>query len=288
VTATGASFGTNEGGIRVLYDGVAVATVNASASGEWKTSFKVPASGAGPHKITAVGAFTQNATEQSFAVTQELTITPVSGYVDTVVTVSGTGFTAGRTVTIMYDDKAAATTPAAVSTSPQGSFSASFKAPPSKGGPHKIRINDGAIQKEADWAMDSTAPPVPSPLNPTDGQVIGWFGGDKVNLKWSTVDDPSGVSYSLEMDADPKFPSPQYRMDNLEKPEFATGEMPFGTYYWRVKATDRASNVSSWSPVWSVKVGIIPMWVFITICVVLVVIVGAVVFLMTRRRSSGW
>jgi hypothetical protein len=58
-----------------------------------------------------------------------ITLIPASGQVDTLVQITGVNFHVEDIVSITFNDISIATTPAIVTTSPQGEFSASFKVP---------------------------------------------------------------------------------------------------------------------------------------------------------------
>jgi hypothetical protein len=290
VSVTGQSFGANETGINILYDGTPVASnIRASATGDWTATFTVPPSPTGNHRVGASGPFTAvtSVPEQSFTVSPKLSITPTSGAVGTQITITGTGFAAGRPATITFDNQAVTLTSGTTQSTAQGSITATFNAPKSKGGPHKIIVSDGTSQLSSDWTMESTPPPVPSPSKPSNGELIGWFGNDPVAFRWTEVQDPSGVSYTLQVSTDETFSSLTIKQDGLTKPEFISSPLPLGVYHWRVRAIDGADNASDWSQVMSVRVGIMPMWAFIAIAATCVAVLVMVIFVLLHRRSSG-
>jgi len=290
VSVTGQSFGANETGINILYDGTPVASnIRASATGDWTATFTVPPSPTGNHRVGASGPFTAvtSVPEQSFTVSPKLSITPTSGAVGTQITITGTGFAAGRPATITFDNQAVTLTSGTAQSTAQGSITATFNAPKSKGGPHKIIVSDGTSQLSSDWTMESTPPPVPSPSKPSNGELIGWFGNDPVAFRWTEVQDPSGVSYTLQVSTDETFSSLTIKQDGLTKPEFISSPLPLGVYHWRVRAIDGADNASDWSQVMSVRVGIMPMWAFIAIAATCVAVLVMVIFVLLHRRSSG-
>jgi len=69
-----------------------------------------------------------------------------------------------------------------------------------------------------------------------------------VTFTWTDVDDPSGVSYILEIaDNLNFFPlAAGMRKTDLTQPACIATLDP-GTYYWRVKAIDGAGNESQWT-----------------------------------------
>jgi len=68
---------------------------------------------------------------------------------------------------------------------------------------------------------------------PDNGQTVT----ADVGLRWAPVEDAAG--YWLELAHDPGFQRMQLSRWGLKDTGFATGELPVGTYYWRVAALDR-------------------------------------------------
>lgn len=95
--------------------------------------------------------------------------------------------------------------------------------------------------------IDTQPPPTPSLLYPQDKQKIY---ETSTTLKWSSVTDPSGVIYNIEVSTTAYFLTTvvstkvyvtEYILDNLEINT---------SYYWRVQAEDTTGNKSSWSNAW--------------------------------------
>jgi hypothetical protein len=51
-----------------------------------------------------------------------------------------------------------------------------------------------------------------------------------------------------------------------------------------VKAIDSAQNDSGWTAAYSFRIGLLPLWAFIAIIALIVVVVGVLVFVFTKRR----
>jgi hypothetical protein len=68
-----------------------------------------------------------------------------------------------------------------------------------------------------------------------------------VILEWSKVDNPSGVKYEVQVDNDATFTSPEFVNNKLKYCSVKTSYLEDDIYYWRVRATDRAGNISPWS-----------------------------------------
>jgi hypothetical protein len=100
----------------------------------------------------------------------------------------------------------------------------------------------------ADASGDVTVNP-PVLLLPADGAVFSGTGF--AHLQWAPVSDPSGIeSYEYQLSSDPAFP-PEFIFyrGGISDTDAFTGE-PLGTttWFWRVRAADRAGNLSAWSP----------------------------------------
>jgi len=61
--------------------------------------------------------------------------------------------------------------------------------------------------------------------------------------------------------------------------------LPYGRYYWRVKAIDGAENGSGWTIPYSFKAGFLPLWAFITIVALLAVLIGVLVYFFAIRKK---
>jgi hypothetical protein len=290
VTVTGISFGVNESGITLIYDGAVLASgLNANANGGWNTTFAIPVSVTGSHIVSAYGNITppKGVVETYFSVTPDTSVNPTSGFVGTAITITGRGFAASKTITITYDGTALSTNPSSPTTSAQGSFDVTFTAPRSKGGGHKIQVTDETSSRDADWSMDSIPPAAPNVTSSTPGQIKGIFGDVPVSFHWPEVTDPSGVYYSLQVDTRPDFTTPFINEEGLTSISFTSGKLALGTYYWHVKTVDGAYNESAWSATSVVKVGLIPLWAFmIIIAIGFLVMVGVIMRFLRRHHRS--
>lgn len=106
-----------------------------------------------------------------------------------------------------------------------------------------------------DWrfVLDTTPPPVPSLNSPHDGEMINH---PTPGFDWNDVDDPSGHSFTLQIDNNEDFSSPELeRWDVGHGYGLDGGEaLAEGTWYWRVKSLDGAGNESNWSEEWEFTV----------------------------------
>ena len=101
------------------------------------------------------------------------------------------------------------------------------------------------------------------------------------------------ITYDLQIDTDPNFPHPIIIKTGLTVPHYTlikNEALDSGTYYWRVRAVDAASNQSDWSQPLQVRSGAISLPLFIILIVVVIAIIAAVILLvllpMLRRRRA--
>jgi len=209
------------------------------------------------------------------------------GHVGMDVTISGTSFKPNGTITITYDAVAVATT----TSDAKGNFTASFKVPESETGTHTILASDGVSDKALSFYMEGTAPPAPAPILPKPNS---WVAAQPL-FDWQDVTDPSGVNYTLQIAVDANFtpdtlvlekqglPSSEYNPTVGEKLPRSERGSP---YYWRVKASDGASNESDWSVPETFYVGSafqLPSWAIWVLAVV-----GGVGLFILGYRLGKW
>ena len=208
--------------IAIKYDGTSVASVKTDASGVFSTTFKVPSGPAGQHKIlvsdgvipTAL-TFTSTATAQISA--EGTSGTQIAGNIGSIVKITGSGYNPGAALSVNYDSAQIATT--AVST--DGSFSVSFKVPAGKSGKHSISASDGTNSISGTFLMDSTPPPAASPMSPVSNSRAP---EPLPKFQWSSVNDPSGVTYNLQISADSSFSSILLQKTGLTANSYQIGQ----------------------------------------------------------------
>ena len=291
VDVSGSGFTARSNDIRISYDNTPVLTgVATDGQGEFRVSFIIPPSPAGLHQITVSGPLTTKATspQKGFRVIPTAALSDPFGHVGMNLDVIGQGFEPAATITITYDNLSTA----AIFTDDNGSFRLTFPIPESRSGEHSVNAYDEKGNKiQLPFLVESNPPLAPSLLSPIDGESGGWFGGFRPTPSWSNVDDPSGVTYTLEMATDPHFLNPTLIKAGLSSPAYILTEdqiLPRGNYYWRVKATDRADNEGPWSTVFVVQSGIIPIWMLPALGVLVVrgSSGGAYTFIYRRRLQA--
>jgi len=248
VTIKGTGFPANDDDIKVSFDGADTGvSTHTNGLGTFTSQFTLPQTMAGSHQFKAYDE------SQSFGsdVTANMQVSPVINLqpehpdIGSEVTVTGRGFAARSMVAIKYDDVVVSNSP---TTDDVGNFTEVFNVPDSSASTHVITATDKA-GNVATYGMplEGTPPETPNPISPVQ-ERFGWFGAKPVIFTWSQVSDPSGITYTLEVDKSLRFfpLEPGMRKAGLTEPN-ALMTLPPGTYYWRVKATDGAGNESEWS-----------------------------------------
>ncbi len=93
-------------------------------------------------------------------------------------------------------------------------------------------------------AVDTLPPSVPDGLKQT-------VTGNNVAFDWADSSDKSKVKqYDIRVDDNSDFSSPEYT-ENVIKSQDGINNIPVGTYYWQVRAQDKADNWSDWSKSYS-------------------------------------
>ena len=261
VLLDGTGFDANKG-ITVLYNSAAVITFPALVAtdemGNFSTGFLIPPLG-GPAgaKLVEVSDGIHNDVA-NIIVAADTSISPETsqdspGYVGMTLTVNGFGYKTLAPVTITYASDPVEL--AVATTTADGTFRADITIPASPAGSHTITVSDGSTTRQFAFWIEGDGPPAPSLLAPPPGTTIE----QPVGFHWQAVNDPSGVSYTLQVATDSSFsallvnveglPGPSHTLDLAELPSDSEG------LYWRVKAIDGAGNEGDWSAAASFSVG---------------------------------
>lgn len=158
----------------------------------------------------------------------------------------------------------------------------------------QVRATDilGNDMPETDYASDTFTVDTASPLTPNLGSPTpdSYTNNATPTLDWSDVSDPSGVSYSLQVDDSSDFSSPVINQTGLASSTYTpTSSLAEGTYYWKVKAVDGASNESDWSSDWSFTITTTAPpstnWPLIAGIIGGLAVMGLLIYLLVLRRS---
>lgn len=291
-TVSGSGFEEDEEDIYILFDGdVVKENITADEDGCWEGTFQVPEAAKGKYDVTAEGETTDKADidKVEFEVVSGITLYPTEGHVGTSLTVSGSGLPAGESVTVTYDGVSKGSS----TTGSDGSLSGiSFEATHTQSthtADHSVVATYDTTTVTQTFVMESTAPSKPTLTSPASGSRMGTFRKQTPTFDWSAVTDDSGVTYNLELGTTADFAQVLISRTGLTDTSYTLAQaeaLDYGTYYWRVKAIDGALNDNGWTSAYSFKSGLLPLWAFVAIVALLVVLIGILVYFFARRRGS--
>jgi hypothetical protein len=175
VTVEGQGFAKNEQDIELMYySGDSFETIErhikANAQGSWETSFQIPLSSRGEHKIAAQGAETvlYKVEETTFRVTAEISLDESSGSVGDTITMTGNRFVVNeKNIEILFDGEAVVT---GIKASSKGEWEASFQVPEMTEGEYSITAEGEHTKNEDIIPLIFMIEPS-IVLSPTEGHV---------------------------------------------------------------------------------------------------------------------
>ncbi len=297
IVISGSGFANNESGIKVTYDGKVIeSNLSANDQGYWTTTINAPDSVNGDHTVSAYGNTTvaDDVLESTFTIEALLTLNPRVGNVGDVVTVTGSGFSKKADISLAFGGEPLTL---GIISDNTGKFSTSFETPVNISGDIVVSAIDTAnVEASATFSIETTPPEVPRIASPKDGGREGYIGDTKVHFDWTDVSDPSGVRYAIQVSEQSNFAELLVDIDNLEESMYTLSEaesLPPGSYYWRVKATDRAGNESAWTKpalvktaVMSIKTAVIIILCLIAFFIVISIVPRLIRKAFTRNKSS--
>ncbi|MGA8543297.1 MAG: IPT/TIG domain-containing protein [Thermoplasmata archaeon] len=129
-------------------------TGTTTATGQLSCSSAVPAAPAGSHEVSIVQGTTS--ISGSFSVIPSISVSPSSGPVGTVVTISGSGFDAGTPYVVTWTGGAAV---CSGSTNSNGGFFCTFSVPASAVGSATILVTEGSYAPSYTFTVAASPPP---------------------------------------------------------------------------------------------------------------------------------
>jgi len=166
VEVEGTGFGANKT-ISIKY-GTTIVTpatpITTGDSGSFSGSFDVPAMPGGSYAVEVSDG--TNSLSINFTIEAGATISPISGEMGDPVQVSGHGFKANKTITILYGNAMIAPTAPIVTDATNGSFSGSFDVPAIPGGIATLTITDGTTSMNVSFTVEANID-----ISPTSGGV---------------------------------------------------------------------------------------------------------------------
>ena len=250
-----------------------------SQRGSFSYVFTVPVLQAGTY-VVEIEDSSQTKRWIDFTVDTRLTLSKSMGEVGLKLTLSGSAFEPGGMIQIKYDNDELAW----VMADHDGAFTSSFNVPVSPAGGHIITVSDGFNTQYIVFSVEADAPPAPKPTTPKEDSVVS----AQVVFDWESVYDPSEpVLYSLQISRTADFVQPILDKHGLAlshyelaKEDALRPSRRSTYYYWRVRATDSASNKGDWSVPIAFQVepsNVLPVWAdvalgFIGVLLVIVLI----------------
>lgn len=291
IWVSGIGFEENETGVKVTFDGTVIASgIVADAKGSWAVQINVPLGTGGQHLVDSSGETTTtgDVPDAVLILSPLIDVEPDEGSIGEKVVISGTAFGKSQELTISYDGNQVAE---GTITDAKGSFTADFIIPQSSAGDHAITVTDAlAAVASTSFSLESTPPPTPDLLSPKAGNRTGFIGKSIIEFDWDDVEDPSGVTYLLQIGANPEFTVASLREEGLTESHYTLTEdeaLDRGEYYWRVKAIDNAGNEGEWTMGQVFYVGVMEWWhlaaIIIGVLLLLLIIVRVVVMTIRRR-----
>jgi hypothetical protein len=251
VSASGFGFASSST-VTIIFGTFNVASVQTDELGSFIINFTVPSVQPYSYNIRAQDG-QGNFDTAKFTVTAGASLSQSVGATGSELTVNGTGFTPGQTITISYDDTPVPTVPTVVVTDNNGDFIATFTIP-AGGGKHVITVSGGVTTKKYTFTLEKDPPPMPVLLLPMNNSLTK----AESYFDWADVADISvPVTYILEVASDQNFASVnlfkigiQSSHYTLTEDDILTAAFKSAPYFWRVQAVDGADNESEWSATW--------------------------------------
>jgi hypothetical protein len=175
VAVQGKGFARNEEGIELLYylNGnyeTVESNITANSKGSWQTSFQIPLSSSGKHKIDAGGNESRlyQVQDATFRVTAATSLNTLSGTVGQNITMRGSRFAADeKGIKILFDSQAVVT---GIKADSQGDWEATFQVPEMPTGEYDVTAEGESTKKEDITALSFQIKP-DIVLSPDTGHV---------------------------------------------------------------------------------------------------------------------
>lgn len=110
---------------------------------------------------------------------------------------------------------------------------------------YDVSLSPGKLSKTYSITIDSTPPPQPSLISPSDKSNSQ----NSPMLQWNTTD--GALQYQIEMDNNADFNSPEFNATTSKVSIRAKTPTRSTIYFWHVRAKDKAGNWSNWSNIYS-------------------------------------
>ena len=285
ITVTGGGFAREETGVRVTFDGTTVATsIPVDTDGRWESSFELRASTYGSHTVVASGDTTSSVTTTLSTQAQITALSPAEGAPGDLVTLTGNGFHGSQDLTVTIGGVAASGNP---QTQSNGNFNISFRVP---GGSIQgertlvVTDEDGATDSIDFTVIEKILSTTPLPVSPNESTLRS----GEVTFNWQGETGSATYTYTIEVNTT-AGPGNIWSKSGIAESSYTLTEdeaLPKNTYYWRVKVVDDYGNEGPWSDYIEFRVSPIPIWVWVVIGLVVLVVLMVVAYRETKFRVS--
>ena len=211
----------------------------------------------GVHVITAQDE-SGHAARADITILPRITISQLTGPAGTQFKASGSGLRANAAIVISFDDKSDSLNN--TNSDALGSFIKACTVPALPDGNHDIHISDGATAVDFSFLVTGKVSS-PTLLAPE----IDYVSPGPLRFSWAPVSAQSGITYELQVSADPGFGFAYGKLDGqpilLDKDHLGTSEYAMtqtetvnllksaSVFYWRVRAMDAIGVRGDWSGV---------------------------------------
>jgi len=285
VTVIGGGFAPEEDGVKLIFDGKVVATdIPVDIYGCWESSFAVLASTYGSHTVSASGETTAAVTTTLDTQAQITELSPVEGAPGDSVSLTGSGFSGNKKLTVTVGGVAVSED---IQTQSNGNIVISFRVP--KGSPEGkqtlVVTDEGGATDQVDFTVTrKTLSTTPLPISPNDSTLRS----GEVTFRWQGATGSTGYTYTLEINTSAGSGN-IWSKSGIEESSYTLTEeeaLPKGTYYWRVKIVDDYGNESAWSDSIEFTVSPIPTWVWVVVGVVVLIGLMVVAYRETKFKVT--
>jgi hypothetical protein len=283
ITVTGGGFAPEETGVRVTFDGTVVATsIPVDTNGSWESSFDLRASTYGSHTVSASGDTTAAVTTTLDTQAQITELSPAEGSPGDSITLTGNGFRGSQALTVTIGGVAASGN---LQTQSNGNFNINFRVP--RGSPEGeqtlVVTDEGGATDSIDFTVtEKILSTTPLPISPQDNTLRS----GEVTFNWQGETGTTTYTYTIEINTTASSGN-IWSKSGLTESSYTLTESEAllkNNYYWRVKIVDDYGNEGPWSDYVGFRVSPIPIWVWVVIGLVVLVVLMVVAYRETKFR----
>jgi hypothetical protein len=285
ITVTGGGFAPEETGVRVTFDGTVVATsIPVDTNGSWESSFDLRASTYGSHTVSASGDTTAAVTTTLDTQAQITELSPTEGAPGDSVSLTGNGFHGSQDLTVTIGG---VSTAGDMQTQSNGNVNINFPVP--KGSPEGkqtlVVTDKGGATDQVDFTVTKKIlSTTPLPISPQDNTLRS----GEVTFNWQGETGTTTYTYTVEINTTASSGN-IWSKSGIAESSYTMTEaetLPKNNYYWRVKIVDDYGNEGPWSDYVGFRVSPIPIWVWVVVGLVVLVVLMVVAYRETKFKVT--